>query len=120
MAMIGASVALAFAFVWHARNADEPFLPLPLLGGTVVPYAMAAGGCALGAITGLTVHPAALLRGGLSPQRQRGGAGADPARGDLDLRCGDRRTDHGARQALQARRDRRHVDRGDLRRARWR
>ena len=56
MAMIGASVALAFGFVWHARNADEPFLPLPLLGGTVVPYAMAAGGCALGAITALTVH----------------------------------------------------------------
>ena len=26
------------------------------MGGTVVPYAMAAGGCALGAITGLTVH----------------------------------------------------------------
>lgn len=56
MAMIGASVALALAFVWHARQADEPFLPLPLLGGTVVPYAMVAGGCALGAITGLTVH----------------------------------------------------------------
>src|SRR5690349_971833 len=55
MAMIGASVALALAFVWHARNAEEPFLPLPLLGGTVVPYAMIAGGCALGAITGLTV-----------------------------------------------------------------
>ena len=56
MAMVGASVALALAFVWHARNAQEPFLPLPLLGGTVVPYAMAAGGCALGAILGLTVH----------------------------------------------------------------
>ncbi len=56
MAMVGASVALAFAFVWHARNADEPFLPLPLMGGTVAPYAMAAGGCALGAILGLTVH----------------------------------------------------------------
>jgi EmrB/QacA subfamily drug resistance transporter len=55
-AMIGASVALAFAFVWHARNAEEPFLPLPLMGGTVAPYAMAAGGCALGAILGLTVH----------------------------------------------------------------
>ena len=53
--MVGASVALAFSFVWYARKADEPFLPLPLLGGTVVPYAMAAGGCALGAITGLTV-----------------------------------------------------------------
>src|SRR6267378_3748213 len=48
--------ALALAFVWHARNAEEPFLPLPLMGGTVVPYAMASGGCALGAIMGLTVH----------------------------------------------------------------
>src|SRR5712675_2287041 len=56
LAMIGASVALALAFVWHARNAEEPFLPLPLMGGSVVPYAMAAGGCALGAIMGLTVH----------------------------------------------------------------
>ena len=56
LAMLGSSVALAFAFVWHARNCREPFLPLPLLGGSVVPYAMAAGGCAMGAIIGLTVH----------------------------------------------------------------
>jgi MFS family permease len=56
MAMLGASAALALAFVWHARNAEEPFLPLSLMGGTVVPYGMAAGGCALGAILGLTVH----------------------------------------------------------------
>jgi len=56
VAMLGASAALAFAFVWHARNADEPFLPLSLMGGTVAPYAMAAGGCAMGAMLGLTVH----------------------------------------------------------------
>src|SRR3981189_614641 len=56
MAMVGASVALALAFVWHARKAEEPFLPLPLMGGTVVPYGMAAGGCAMGAMLGLTVH----------------------------------------------------------------
>src|SRR6266576_2443277 len=56
MAMVGASIALALAFVWHARKAEEPFLPLPLMGGTVVPYAMAAVGCALGAMLGLTVH----------------------------------------------------------------
>jgi hypothetical protein len=56
LSMVGASVALAFGFVWHARRADEPFLPLPLLSGTVAPYAMTAGGCALGAITGLTVQ----------------------------------------------------------------
>ncbi len=55
-AMIGAAATLAFGFVWHARRADEPFLPLPLMGGSVVPYAMAAGGCALGAMVGLTVH----------------------------------------------------------------
>src|ERR1700704_2710677 len=56
MAMIGSSVALTLAFVWHAGNTDEPFLPLPLMGGPVVPYAMAAGGCAMGAMLGLTVH----------------------------------------------------------------
>jgi EmrB/QacA subfamily drug resistance transporter len=56
MAMVGAAVALALAFVWHARNAEEPFLPLSLMGGTVVPYAMGAGGCAMGAMVGLTVH----------------------------------------------------------------
>src|SRR6266704_696789 len=56
LAMISASIALGVSFVWYARRADEPFLPLPLLGGTVVPYAMAAGGCALGAMLGLTVH----------------------------------------------------------------
>jgi EmrB/QacA subfamily drug resistance transporter len=55
-AMVGASVALALAFVWHARSAEEPFLPLPLMGGTVVPFAMATGGCAMGAMIGLTVH----------------------------------------------------------------
>src|SRR5215475_12940067 len=43
LGMVGASVAMAFAFVWHARRAREPFLPLPLLGGSVVPYAMMAG-----------------------------------------------------------------------------
>ena len=56
MALVGSSGALALAFVWHARNTDDPFLPLPLMGGTVVPYAMAAGGCAMGAMLGLTVN----------------------------------------------------------------
>src|SRR6266436_3413054 len=56
LAMVGASVALALAFVWQAGRAEEPFLPLSLMGGTVAPYAMAAGGFALGAMMGLTVH----------------------------------------------------------------
>jgi EmrB/QacA subfamily drug resistance transporter len=56
MAMIGASAALSFAFVWHARAANEPFLPLSLMGGSVAPFALAAGGCAFGAMLALTVH----------------------------------------------------------------
>ena len=56
LAMVGASVALALSFAWIARFAAEPFLPLALLGGSVVPYAMAAGGCGMGAMIGLTVH----------------------------------------------------------------
>ena len=56
LAMIGAAVAMALGFVWQAGRADEPFLPLSLVGGSVVPYAMLAGGCALGAMIGLTVN----------------------------------------------------------------
>src|SRR6266436_1993590 len=56
LGMVGASLALALTFVWHAGQAEEPFLPLSLMGGRVEPYAMAAGGFALGAILGLTVH----------------------------------------------------------------
>jgi len=56
IAMSGAAFVLAAAFIVHARNAEEPFLPLPLMGGTVVPYAMASGGFAIGAMVALTVH----------------------------------------------------------------
>jgi EmrB/QacA subfamily drug resistance transporter len=56
LAMVGASFALTVSFVWHAGHADEPFLPLRLLGGRVVPFAILAGSCALGAMTGLTVQ----------------------------------------------------------------
>lgn len=56
VAMIGAAAVMAFAFIWHAIHHDEPFLPLPLMSGSVVPFAMAAGGCAMGAMLGLTVH----------------------------------------------------------------
>ncbi|MGB3272527.1 MAG: MDR family MFS transporter [Xanthobacteraceae bacterium] len=55
MMMTGAALALAVSFVVHARRAPEPFLPLPLLGGSVVPYAIVAGGCAVGTSIGLIV-----------------------------------------------------------------
>jgi EmrB/QacA subfamily drug resistance transporter len=55
-AMVGGAVALALTFVWHAGRTDEPFLPLSLLKGSVAPFVLVAGGCALGTITGLTVQ----------------------------------------------------------------
>jgi MFS family permease len=55
LGMVGGAVTLALAFVWHAKRADEPFLPLPLIGGPVVPFGLMASGCALGAMIGLTV-----------------------------------------------------------------
>src|SRR6202140_5086335 len=48
MAMVGASVALTLAFIWHAGRAKEPFLPLSLMGGPIAPYALAGSGCAVG------------------------------------------------------------------------
>ncbi|HEX7791094.1 MAG TPA: MDR family MFS transporter [Afipia sp.] len=56
LAMLGSAMVLAAAFVWHALRTEEPFLPIPLLSGPVVPFAMTAGGCAVGAMIALTVH----------------------------------------------------------------
>ncbi|MGX1053522.1 multidrug resistance protein [Bradyrhizobium japonicum] len=109
LAMVGGAVALAVTFVWHARRADEPFLPLKLLTGSVAPFALTAGGCGLGAITGLTVQLPLYYESVYHLSASEAGPCADPARGGLDLWCCDRRPHHGARQALQARRHRRHV-----------
>jgi EmrB/QacA subfamily drug resistance transporter len=56
LAMIGGGIVLGAAFVWHAGRAAEPFIPLRLLGGTVVPFAILAGGLTVGTLTGLTVY----------------------------------------------------------------
>jgi EmrB/QacA subfamily drug resistance transporter len=56
LAMSGSALVLAVAFVWHAKRTAEPFLPISLLSGPVVPYAIATGACAIGTMIGLTVH----------------------------------------------------------------
>ena len=118
VAMVGASVALALAFVWHARTAEEPFLPLPLLSGTIVPYGMIAGGCAMGAMIGLTVHLPLYYEVVYHLSASEAGLALISAGGGFDLRRGDRRLHHGARNPLQAGcdhrtgvvgRDRRHL-----------
>lgn len=56
VAMICGAIVLGGTFVWHARRAAEPFIPLRMLGGTVVPFAILAGGLTVGTLTGLTVY----------------------------------------------------------------
>lgn len=56
LGLISSVLALTGVFIWHARRADEPFLPLPLLTGPVVPFAITAAACAIGVLVGLTVH----------------------------------------------------------------
>ena len=56
IAMCGAAVAMLAVFIWHAERTAEPFLPLRLLGGRVVPFAIAAGGLTVGCLLGLTVY----------------------------------------------------------------
>ena len=55
LGLIGVAMVLAIGFVMHARRTDEPFLPIPLISGRVVPYAIISGGCVLGAMLGLIV-----------------------------------------------------------------
>jgi EmrB/QacA subfamily drug resistance transporter len=56
LSMIALALVLTGIFVWHARRAAEPFLPLSLMGGTVVPYSMIIGSLTLGTTIGLTVY----------------------------------------------------------------
>jgi MFS family permease len=56
LGLLGAVLTLSGMFVWHARRTAEPFLPLALLTGPIVPYAIIAAACAIGVLVGLTVH----------------------------------------------------------------
>ena len=94
IAMLGASIVLTFSFIWHARRTDEPFLPLSLIGGSVVPFAIFSGGCALGAMTGLTVYLPLYYEGVYRLSASEAGL-PDSAGGGFDRRCGDCRPNHG-------------------------
>jgi len=104
MGMIVRSVALAFAFVWHALQMPTNRTCRCRVGGTVVPYAHGRpGGCALGAITG--PEPCICrCNSSWSHQltRERSGAALIPLAAISTCGAGDRRTDAWRRrQTLQ-------------------
>ena len=86
------------------NNADEPFLPLSLMRGPVVPYAMTAGGCALGAMIGLTVHLPLYYEVVYHLSASEAGLALIPIAAVSTCGAAIAGQDHGARQALQARR----------------
>lgn len=55
LGLLGGTLLLALAFVVHALRIHEPFLPLPLLSGRVVPYAMVTSACCMGGLVGLSI-----------------------------------------------------------------
>lgn len=54
-ALVAASVVLWILFAWRLSRAQEPFLPLNILGNRVVRSAALAGSCSMGVLLGLTV-----------------------------------------------------------------
>lgn len=56
LALAGAVLLLSGIFVRRARRVAEPFVPLSLLAGPVVPLAITAAACAIGVMVGLTVQ----------------------------------------------------------------
>jgi EmrB/QacA subfamily drug resistance transporter len=55
-AMVCVAVALGATFIWHMGRTAEPFIPLRMLKGSVVPFSILAGGLTVGTLTGLTVY----------------------------------------------------------------
>ena len=87
MAMVGAAVALALAFVWHAAECRRAFPAVAAVGRDGGALRDGRRRLRDGRDARTDRASAALLRGGLSSQRQRGGAGADSAGGHFDRRA---------------------------------
>ncbi|RDV02166.1 MDR family MFS transporter [Undibacter mobilis] len=54
-ALVAASAVLWALFAWRLARAEEPFLPLNILGNKVVRAATLAGACTMGTLVGMTI-----------------------------------------------------------------
>ena len=109
-ALLLGSAVLWGLFGWRLMTAQEPFLPLTVLGNPVVRCAALAGACAMATLVGMTIFVPLYFEVVLASFRRPVRPGADPADGldgdAVDLhRAGD-----DARGALQAHAVRRRDD----------
>jgi EmrB/QacA subfamily drug resistance transporter len=56
LGLFGGSLALWLAFVWRIRTAEEPLIPLSVLGNDVVACGTVAASCGMGAYIGLSIY----------------------------------------------------------------
>jgi len=56
LGLLAASLVLWVLFAWRLARAEEPFLPLAVLGNKVVRSAALAGACNMGALVGMTIY----------------------------------------------------------------
>ena len=56
LGLFAVSLALWLAFIWRIRTADEPLIPLSVLGNDVVARGTVAASCGMGAYIGLSIY----------------------------------------------------------------
>jgi EmrB/QacA subfamily drug resistance transporter len=56
LALLAVSLALWAAFARHLTRAEEPFLPLNVLGNKIVRTAAMTGACTMGTLVGMTIY----------------------------------------------------------------
>ena len=56
LGLLATSLVLWVLFAWRLARAEEPFLPLAVLGNPVVRSAALAGACNMGALVGMTIY----------------------------------------------------------------
>jgi MFS family permease len=56
LGLAAASLVLWLLFAWRLTRAEEPFLPLTVLGNPVVRNAAMAGACNMGVLVGMTIY----------------------------------------------------------------
>ena len=69
VALLAVSLALWAVFAWHLTRAEEPFLPLNVLGNKIVRTAAMTGACTMGTRVGMTKHTTFLFSAGSSLRR---------------------------------------------------
>src|SRR6185437_6031981 len=56
LALLVVSLVLWAVFAWHLTRAEEPFLPLNVLGNRIVRTAAMTGACTMGTLVGMTIY----------------------------------------------------------------